>query len=264
MIRPTSSRLPFDFGPLLGPLAPTADPPSSPPPPKNPFGPPNDPVKAQDPKDRVPFDSPIKRNPIKGGLLLPDDPVRPQDPKDRMPLEYRGTLPCFNVKIYYDSPISKEWFGVYMTQTPGEFDYHLAVRAYMRGGDVPNHPGVYQGYFTDYEGDVGYVDWERYPDTDWPSLRKEWDFSKSGETESIIRDNYLSGYNLYWDHIDISFVQNEGYLVPIDNSWHSFRRKPPVTTVVNGTIYEVELLVIAYLDENGCLVIRIKERVVIG
>ncbi len=263
MIRSTNSRLPFDFGPLLGPLAPTANPPSSPPPPKNPFGPPNDPVKAQDPKDRVPFDGPIKRNPIKGGLLLPNDPVRPQDPKDRMPLEYRGTLPCFNVKIYYDSPISKEWFGVYLTHNPGEIVDHLQVRAYMRGVDLPNHSGDDQGYFTDYEGDVGYVDW-RKGNVVWPYLSREWDFSKSGETSGIIRDNYLSGNNLYWDHISISFIQNEDHLVPIDNFWHSFRRNPPIIITDNGKIYEVELLVVAYLDENGCLVIRIKERFILG
>ncbi|MCC7437581.1 MAG: hypothetical protein IT211_03700 [Armatimonadetes bacterium] len=93
MIRPTNRSLPFDFGPLLGPLAPPTDPPSNPPPPDNPFGGPNDPIKAQDPKDRIPFDGPIKPKPIKGGLLLPNDPVQAQNPKDKIQIEYARCSP---------------------------------------------------------------------------------------------------------------------------------------------------------------------------
>lgn len=93
MIRPTNRSLPFDFGPLLGPLAPPTDPPSNPPPPDNPFGGPDDPIKAQDPKDRIPFDGPIKRKPIKGGLLLPNDPVQAQNSKDKIQIEYARCSP---------------------------------------------------------------------------------------------------------------------------------------------------------------------------
>lgn len=64
MIRPTNRSLPFDFGPLLGPLAESADPPSNPPPPDDPFGP-REPIRALDPKDRFPieFKEPIKIRP---------------------------------------------------------------------------------------------------------------------------------------------------------------------------------------------------------
>jgi len=84
MTRPINRNLPFNFGPLLGPLA---EPSGNPPPPDDPFGEWDDPVQPQTPKDRLPieFHGPIKGSPIQ--FPWRNEDISVQDPKDRVPIE---------------------------------------------------------------------------------------------------------------------------------------------------------------------------------